>query len=152
MRLLYTCLIVTLACVVKDDDNDINYVIIAVAATVLILWYLHTRDLSRDLSRDMSRDKSPRMCMYILGDLSRDIFVFEMYTEMFLAMLFNGTIHTGDIRQRGKYSHSTQRSKNVPEHVPGFVPGHVPGQIPGQIPSVKLLCVLLFMLHSCVLN
>ena len=36
-----------------------------------------------------SRDKSPRMCMHILGDLSRDIFVFEMYTEMFLAMLFN---------------------------------------------------------------
>ena len=37
---------------------------------------------------------------HILGDLSRDIFVFQMYTEMFLAMLFNGTIHTGDIRQQ----------------------------------------------------
>ena len=69
----------------------------------------------------MSRDKSPRMYTPsysmepftlatcpgtspatnpILGDLSREIFVFEMYTEMFLAMLFNGTIHTGDIRQQ----------------------------------------------------
>ena len=39
----------------------------------------------------------PRECACTF---SRDIFIFETYTEMFLAMLFNGTIHTGDIRQQ----------------------------------------------------